>query len=82
MQLGRRDILEKSLALGAVTVVSAFSPSALLDAWARQEERARRATRIMYIAPLTLPSRSAKMLWSGETELRVNRGGNYRLPFD
>ncbi len=51
MQLSRRDILEKSLALGAVTVVSAFSPSALLDAWARQEERARRATPTNALGP-------------------------------
>jgi hypothetical protein len=65
-----------------VTVVSALSPSALLDAWAKQAESARRGTRIMYIAPLTLRSRSAKMLLSGETEFRVNRGDDYRLPFD
>src|SRR5712691_4297682 len=51
MQLSRRDILEKSLALGAVTMVSALSPSALLDAWARQEERARRATPANALGP-------------------------------
>lgn len=44
MPLSRRDILGKSLAFGAITVVSQFSPSALLDAWAAQERRARRAT--------------------------------------
>src|SRR5712692_6176293 len=48
----------------------------------RQELNAGRIGGAVYIAPLTLRSRSAKMLWSGETELRVNRGGNYRLPFD
>lgn len=51
MHLSRRDILEKSLALGAVTVVSASSPSVLLDAWARQEERARRATPANALGP-------------------------------
>ncbi len=44
MSLSRRDLLEKSLALGAITVASPFAPSALLEAWAQQEQRTRRAT--------------------------------------
>ncbi len=44
MLLSRREILEKCLALGAVTTISAFAPSTLLEAWAQQELRARRAT--------------------------------------
>src|SRR5713226_8803221 len=48
----------------------------------RQELNAGRIGGAVYIAPLTLRSRSAKMLLSGETEFRVNRGDDYRLPFD
>ena len=48
----------------------------------RQELNVGRIGGAVYIAPLTLRSRSAKMLLSGETEFRVNRGDDYRLPFD
>jgi protocatechuate 3,4-dioxygenase beta subunit len=44
MGLTRRDLLEKCVALGGATVVSAVAPSVVLGAWAEQENAARAAT--------------------------------------
>lgn len=44
MTATRRDLLEKCLALGGVSVLSAFHPSVVLEAWAREERQARQAT--------------------------------------
>jgi protocatechuate 3,4-dioxygenase beta subunit len=48
MKPTRRDLLEKCLAVGGVTVLSGFSPSAVLEAWAQQE---RPATPVNEIGP-------------------------------
>lgn len=47
----RRDLLEKCLAVGGVSVLSGFSPSAVLEAWAQQEREPRPATPLNEIGP-------------------------------
>ena len=42
--LTRRDLLEKAFVLGGITVASVFAPATLLDAWAAQEQGARKLT--------------------------------------
>jgi protocatechuate 3,4-dioxygenase beta subunit len=44
MSVTRRDLLERCLALGGVSVASAVAPSLVLGAWAEQEKAARAAT--------------------------------------
>ena len=44
MSVTRRDLLEKCLALGGVSVASAMAPSLALGAWADQEKAARALT--------------------------------------
>jgi protocatechuate 3,4-dioxygenase beta subunit len=51
MRLTRRDLLEKAFALGGITIASTFAPSALLDAWAQQELKARTPTPVNEIGP-------------------------------
>jgi protocatechuate 3,4-dioxygenase beta subunit len=51
MSVTRRDLLEKCLALGGVSVVSAVAPSLVLGAWAEQEKAARGLTPINALGP-------------------------------
>ena len=51
MTTTRRDVLQKCLALGGVTVASGLSPSAILEAWAQPGSAPRRATPINEIGP-------------------------------
>jgi protocatechuate 3,4-dioxygenase beta subunit len=51
MNVTRRDVLQKCLALGGVTVASGLSPSAMLEAWMQQEGAPLRATPVNEIGP-------------------------------
>ena len=51
MNTSRRDVLQKCLALGGVTVACGLSPSAMLEAWVQQEAAPRRATPVNEIGP-------------------------------
>jgi protocatechuate 3,4-dioxygenase beta subunit len=51
MTTTRRNVLEKCLALGGLTVASSLSPSAALEAWAAETLRPRRATPINELGP-------------------------------
>ncbi len=51
MTTTRRDLLEKCLALGGLSVVANLSPSAVLEAWAEPALTPRRATPINEIGP-------------------------------
>src|SRR5262245_21262148 len=51
MTTTRRDVLEKCLAFGGLTVAAGLSPSAALEAWAAETLRPRRATPINELGP-------------------------------
>jgi protocatechuate 3,4-dioxygenase beta subunit len=51
MRLTRRDLLEKAFALGGITVASSFAPREILDAWADQQQAARKPTPSNMLGP-------------------------------